>query len=149
MHNLLQPVGWSRQKFVGPALQVYGMAMPLPTIRLCKTETFFGVLDGWLLTGGGRLWEEVAHGDSTVQGILWNISHTIKLQWSIFYPRYDPSSMFLHACCTFYQVAICFKEGKKQYSLYDVTYLHVEVKSRWLPCKFVPLCKAVICGGGK
>ena len=150
MHNLLQPVGWSRQQFVGPALQVYGMAMPLPTIRLCKTETFFGVLDGWLLTGGGRLWEEVAHGDSTVQGILWNISHTIKLQWSIF--SLDTILVvcsYMHAVPTFYQVAICFKEGKKQYSLYDVTYLHVEVKLWWLPCKFVPLYKAVICGGGK
>lgn len=37
---------------------------------------------------------------------------------------------YMHAVPTFYQVAICFKEGKKQYSLYDVTYLHVEVKSR-------------------
>lgn len=37
---------------------------------------------------------------------------------------------YMHAVPTFYQVAICFKEGKKQYSLYDVTYLHVEVKLR-------------------
>ena len=36
----------------------------------------------------------------------------------------------MHAVPTFYQVAIGFKEGKKQYALYDVTYLHVEVKSQ-------------------
>lgn len=50
----------------------------------------------------------------------------------------------MHNVPTLYQVAIGFKEGIKQYALYDVTYLHVEVKSQRLPCKFVPLCKAVI-----
>ena len=29
MHNLLQVVEWSNQKFVGLGLQVYGLAMPL------------------------------------------------------------------------------------------------------------------------
>ena len=28
MHNLLQAVEWSNQKFVGPGVQVFGLAMP-------------------------------------------------------------------------------------------------------------------------
>lgn len=56
---------------------------------------------------------------------------TIKLQSSIF--TLDTVLVvcsYMHAVPTFYQVAIGFKEGKKQYALYDVTYLHLEVKSQ-------------------
>ena len=33
MHNLLQVVEWSDQKFVGPGLQVYGLGTTLDTDR--------------------------------------------------------------------------------------------------------------------
>ena len=34
MHNLLQVVEWSNQKFLGPSLQVYGLATPLTIIKI-------------------------------------------------------------------------------------------------------------------
>ena len=34
MHNLLQVVEWSNQKFVGLGLQVYGLAMPQEELLL-------------------------------------------------------------------------------------------------------------------
>ena len=43
MDNLLQEVEWSNQQFVGPGLQVYGLARPLKSQRTgisscCKVQ---------------------------------------------------------------------------------------------------------------
>ena len=43
MQNLLQAVEWSYQKFVGPGLQVYGLATPPPpgkANQLFKNQKF-------------------------------------------------------------------------------------------------------------
>ena len=39
MHNLLQPVEWSDQKFVGPRLQVYELPAYAPKSVLCYQGT--------------------------------------------------------------------------------------------------------------
>ena len=45
MHNLLQAIEWSNQKFVGPGLRVYGQATPL---------MYYTKNSGNTITGKGR-----------------------------------------------------------------------------------------------
>ena len=45
MHNLLQVVEWSNQKFVGPGLPVYGLAMPIKSNPALLTPHYYGQFD--------------------------------------------------------------------------------------------------------
>ena len=57
MHNLLQAMEWSNQKFVGPGLQVYGLAMPLMyyTIAMITMKWSKNKNSGDTITGKRRV----------------------------------------------------------------------------------------------
>lgn len=89
------------------------MAMPLPTIRLCKTETF---LVFWT---DGCVQEVVAYERRLLMEIqLYRAFFETYLTLSnCSDPFFTLDTIlvvcsYMHAVPTFYQVAICFKEGK-------------------------------------
>ena len=54
MHNLLQVVEWLNQKFLGPSLQVYGLATPLTIIKIVPLPS--ALSEEMLLNRRASLW---------------------------------------------------------------------------------------------